>query len=507
MATPKHALLTVLRRAAGRPRVVAAGSLPYPCRLIFPRQLSSSPRRTSSWADRQDLPFDPKPALDSKGKVPAMPYDSASLPGTAPEYRAHIIVHPYSRPRPAGSWPSHLDSVSPFLSELSSRCKEGANLAGYGVNFSDGELSEGSLQLPDWDSKASKFMRPLPGNEAEEEHFLLYVYLPPGKTATVGPISLKTLDEGKPFHEKILDALEQAKPQTARRKPTDETHIYVCTHGTRDCRCGVAGIEVFDALRRTFAQENAQGKLKPTKIFGVSHVGGHKWAANALVYPHGDWYGNLRDWDASLLLRAAQAPASSIHDLQDDREKMVHWSRWRGRLGMPADKMMQHYEHWGPPLTQAAVITPAKRAGGAAPTSASSAQSPSSATSSSVELPLRFRSYEGEWFDVTGKEGETLKDVAKRHSLPSIEATCGGEVECATCHAYFAPPSEQADAQGKLDAAPPTDIIGTLTDEEDDMLDYAITRHPTSRLTCQVKVTKALSDWMQQGGRIELPRF
>lgn len=321
--------------------------------------------------------------------------------------------------------------MSPFLSELSSRCKEGASLAGFGVNFSDGELSEGDSQLSDWDSKASKFMRPLPGNEGEEENFMLYVYLPPGKTATVGPISLKTLDEGKPFHEKIFDALEEAKPQTARRKATDETHIYVCTHGTRDCRCGVAGVEVLDALQRTFAKENAQGKLKPTKIFGVSHVGGHKWAANALVYPHGDWYGNLRNWDAPLLLRAAQAPASSIHDLQDDREKMVHWSRWRGRLGMPADKMMQHYEHWGPPLTQAAVITPAKRVGESrapsAATSAERAPSPSSA-----ELPLRFRSYEGEWFDVMGKEGETLKDVAKRHGLPSIEATCGGECECAT---------------------------------------------------------------------------
>ncbi len=470
---------------------------------------------SNDWLARKDLTYDPRPALDSKGKIPAMPYDTATLPASAPEYKAHIIIHPYSRARQSASWPSHLESVSPLMSEISSRCKTGASLEGYGVSFSEGLLDDAPSDsaAAEWDPKTPKFMRPVPGGEAEDEEYLLHVYLPPGKWAKVGPLSMRTLDEGKPLAEKILDALATAPMQTAKRKATDESHIYVCMHGSRDCRCGVVGTELLDALRDTFSKENEQSgrQLKPTRVYGVSHIGGHKWAASALVYPHGDWYGNLRPWDAPLLLRASQAPGSSGHDLQDDREKMVHWSRWRGRLGMSQEKMMQHYEHWGPPLTQAATITPRARTGPASSSSAAGtvqpAAAPAPAPAATSEVPLRFRSYEGEWFEVSGRLGETLKDTAKRHNLPSIEATCGGAAECCTCHAYFAEAGEEAQGLGQVDGAPPEEIIGGPKEEEDDMLDYAVSRKATSRLTCQVKVTKELSEWMQKGGRIELPRF
>ncbi|KDN51346.1 hypothetical protein K437DRAFT_56357 [Tilletiaria anomala UBC 951] len=518
------------------PRIQAA--LSYPCNCRAPAQSASHFRRAYSHSaplkksdsdaipalNYGDIPYDAAAALDSDGRIPSMPYVPDTLPGTATEYNAHIVVHPYSRPRPQLSWPASIESVSPLMSELGSRCKQGSSLEGYGVSFSSGELGE-QVGLPDlfphWDNQTPKFMRPVPGHESVDEQFLLYVYLPPGRFATVGPLSLETLDEDKLLQDKIIDALASAKPQTAKRKPEDEAHIYVCTHGMRDCRCGVVGGALMRSLKETYDQENATSgnSLKSTKFFAISHVGGHKWAANALVYPHGDWYGNLREYDAALLLRAAQAPASSMHDLQDMRERMVHWSRWRGRLGLSADKQREHYDQWGPPLMQTAIIKPAVRVGklGRSSVAASAARKPTSdaltasptshITVAEMSVPLRFRSYEGEWFNVKGTIGETLKDVAKRHNLPSIEATCGGECECATCHAYFAAPGDNVDAVGNLDTEPPTLIIGDLQDEENDMLDYAITRKPASRLTCQVKVTKELSEWMKKGGRIELPRF
>ena len=47
-----------------------------------------------------------------------------------------------------------------------------------------------------------------------------------------------------------------------------------------------------------------------------------------------------------------------------------------------------------------------------------------------------------------------------------------------------------------------------VSQEEDDMLEYAPFRQASSRLTCQVRVTRALSDWMMQdGGRVELNRY
>lgn len=41
-----------------------------------------------------------------------------------------------------------------------------------------------------------------------------------------------------------------------------------------------------------------------------------------------------------------------------------------------------------------------------------------------------------------------------------------------------------------------------------DMLDYAISRKPSSRLTCQVKVTDELVAWVREkGGRVQLARY
>ncbi|MCO5597999.1 hypothetical protein L7F22_052088 [Adiantum nelumboides] len=115
------------------------------------------------------------------------------------------------------------------------------------------------------------------------------------------------------------------------------------------------------------------------------------------------------------------------------------------------------------------------------------------------EVPLKFRSFEGKEYNLSGKIGESLKDIAKKYDLPSIEATCGGQLECATCHSWLIDDKDQL---------PREEVLPGKTEEENDMLDYAIDRKESSRLICQVKVTKELSDWMMnQGGRCQLPRF
>lgn len=508
------------------------------------------------------LPYDPAPALDARGEIPILPYDQSPLPASAPEIKGHIIIHPHSRSRPVNSWPTAVESISPLVSELASRAKAGGSLEGYGVSFSDGEFSYPGVlpssspePFPDWNPHRSKLLRPLPGDPSEGEQFLLHIYTP-GKMVSVGPLSLQNLDAEGPLADRIASALASAPIQSARAKPSDTSHIYVCAHGMRDCRCGVAGGTLIDTLRRAFYEENmrAEGKMKETRIYGISHIGGHKWAANAIIYPHGDWYGNLRPIDAGLLLRAAQAPATSRYDLTDEREKMVHWPRWRGRLGLDHTEMSKLYDIWGPPLTLAANLTPARRikktptptSHAGAPTSASeppAAGVPNSAPGSPVSVPapapaeaepassepaspapepptdmglaegspvtLSFRSSEGEWFDVPAKIGDNVMKVAKGHGLPCIEATCGGQLECATCHAYLAQPLDATEPRGDsdLEEPAPEEVLPPAGEPEDDMLDYAMGREPSSRLTCQLRVTPALVEWIKHGGRIQLPRF
>ncbi|PPR03719.1 hypothetical protein CVT24_007394 [Panaeolus cyanescens] len=121
-------------------------------------------------------------------------------------------------------------------------------------------------------------------------------------------------------------------PLTAQT--SEEAHIYVCTHRERDCRCGSMGRLVVDALEKELETRLAQdptGPFSRIKIGEVGHVGGHKHAANMLVFPHGEWLGQLRPRDASFILdRIVSAPFSPASP-----DQLPDWgNHWRGRMGL-----------------------------------------------------------------------------------------------------------------------------------------------------------------------------
>lgn len=75
--------------------------------------------------------------------------------------------------------------------------------------------------------------------------------------------------------------------------------------------------------------------------------------------------------------------------------------------------------------------------------------------------------------------GHSLMEGAVKNGLPGIDAECGGVGACATCHVY-------------VDSSPDHDL-GTPSVEETDMLEFAEGVKPSSRLSCQIKVTEHLS--------------
>ena len=380
-------------------------------------------------------------ALDEHGQIPSAPYSPLPLAGTSPSYKVHLIVHPHDAARPTDTWPSHLESVSPFLSELESRAKKGGSLEGYGISFSAGEARSAPVSdsLKPWDPTTSRMMRSVPNSAQEQENFVVYAYTTNGTMAKIGPVSLATLDAGSAFRQRIDDALAAAQPQTGRAKPDDETHVYVCTHGARDCRCGVAGTAVYDALKDEVRAHQASAikagndAPKKVKVYPVSHVGGHAWAANALVYPHGDWYGNLRVTDSKLVLRAALSPASSVHDLEDLRERLVHWPRWRGRLGLSKAAQRDHYAEWGPPTINAAHLTPRSRGIATAASRPSvSTATLSSASTSSFASPTPARTYATDAPSSSTKKPPSARMAAFREKLAadlSIDDFATGDVD------------------------------------------------------------------------------
>ena len=62
--------------------------------------------------------------------------------------------------------------------------------------------------------------------------------------------------------------------------------------------------------------------------------------------------------------------------------------------------------------------------------------------------------------------------------VPGIDADCGGQCACATCHVYV-----ESDW---------IDRVGPRNDAEEDMLSFAAITKDNSRLACQIEVTPQL---------------
>ena len=91
---------------------------------------------------------------------------------------------------------------------------------------------------------------------------------------------------------------------------------------------------------------------------------------------------------------------------------------------------------------------------------------------------ITFIEHDGTVHTVEAEIGSTVMETAQRNSVTSIVAECGGSCTCATCLVHV-------DEKW-------SEVVGKPSAEEEDMLDFAFEVKPTSRLSCQIKVTEAL---------------
>ena len=91
---------------------------------------------------------------------------------------------------------------------------------------------------------------------------------------------------------------------------------------------------------------------------------------------------------------------------------------------------------------------------------------------------ITYITHDDQRFEIEAPNGSTVMEMAIKNSVPGIEAECGGACACATCHVYV------DDSW--------TGTVGSPEAMEEDMLDFAWEVQPSSRLSCQVKVTDAL---------------
>lgn len=58
-------------------------------------------------------------------------------------------------------------------------------------------------------------------------------------------------------------------------------HIFVCAHGSRDRRCGVCGPALIQKLNEEI---ELRGLKDQVFVSPCSHIGGHKYAGNLIIY-------------------------------------------------------------------------------------------------------------------------------------------------------------------------------------------------------------------------------
>ena len=91
---------------------------------------------------------------------------------------------------------------------------------------------------------------------------------------------------------------------------------------------------------------------------------------------------------------------------------------------------------------------------------------------------ITYIGFDGTKYDVDAEDGSTVMEAAIKNGVPGIEAECGGACACATCHVYV-------DNNWSSKTGEPEPM-------EEDMLDFAYDVRPTSRLSCQIRVSEEL---------------
>jgi 2Fe-2S ferredoxin len=99
---------------------------------------------------------------------------------------------------------------------------------------------------------------------------------------------------------------------------------------------------------------------------------------------------------------------------------------------------------------------------------------------------ITYVEHDGTEHTIDVKAGLSVMEGAVKNNIPGIDADCGGACACATCHVYV----DEAFAG----------VTGTKSAMEESMLDFAEGVEPSSRLSCQIKVSDALD-----GLRVRMP--
>lgn len=234
--------------------------------------------------------------------------DKAPLPGTVKLYERHLFICTGQSDWPArievggGFSQAITEAMAPYLDEMALKVKVTA-------------CDEPSLRQPEIASGRY--------NQVQSNAYDLLLFPDGIRYLGVRPFDLPSLVKDHLVGGLVSD---QIPHQTLTGK-----HVFVCVHGRRDERCGLCG----PPLAARFQAELANRELlDQITVRRTSHVGGHAFAANVLIYPGGDWYGYVTPDDVPRLIDQHLLQGEIVSDL------------WRGRMGLGPEQQVEQAASW-----------------------------------------------------------------------------------------------------------------------------------------------------------------
>ncbi|KAG8221499.1 hypothetical protein J3R82DRAFT_1713 [Butyriboletus roseoflavus] len=188
----------------------------------------------------------------STSSLPTSPAPE-QLAGTAPAHRCYIFL---STLQPPSAYPAKYTTPVQRKLLLATAPWGGA------VNFA-------------WSASQSVHPHhPLAEEDAQTYHLTAFSSAR-GKLEIEGVSLANVEDVGKALRAHV----EPPASDTPSKSPSNDIHLYVCTHGARDCRCGDTGGAVARAIRAELDRRRQRRASDPStriKLAEVAHVGGHK---------------------------------------------------------------------------------------------------------------------------------------------------------------------------------------------------------------------------------------
>lgn len=228
--------------------------------------------------------------------IEVLPLETDSLPGTVKLYQRHLFVC-----TGRVDWPDRIEAGGGFLQALSEAVQARAAVLPLKVKITACDD---------------------PGGDPGMGHDIL-VFPDAVRYRGVREADLPVLVEDHLVGNRLAAGL--------RHEALAGHHVFVCIHGRRDQRCGDCGPPLIERFKALLADHHLADQVA---VHGTSHVGGHRFAGNVLIYPEGCWYGRVTLDDVPRIIEQHLMRGNTVIAL------------WRGQMGLSPEQQLRQAETW-----------------------------------------------------------------------------------------------------------------------------------------------------------------